>query len=158
MRKGIYAGSFDPVTLGHMDQIKRAAKLCDVLVVAVISNINKNAMFTLEERVRILKRELSDIQNVEVKSFSGFAVDFAEQENATILFRGLRNNADYEYEATMANYNRDLNPEVETVFLPTTPEFSYISSSGVKEIVSFGGDISKYVSERVAEDILSKIK
>ena len=158
MTVGIYTGSFDPVTLGHVNQIERAAKLCDRLVVAVIANVNKASMFSLEERVEMLRRELSGIKNAEVCSFTGFAVDFAKEVGATVIFRGLRNAQDYAYESTMAQYNYDLNPEVETVFLPASLETSYVSSSGVKEIAVLGGDFSKYVSEKVAEDIWNKLK
>lgn len=159
MRKAIYSGSFDPMTYGHLDIIKRSAALFDELVVAVLDNKEKTKLFYVDERVNILKEAVKDIPNVKVDSFSGLLADYCKANDITVNVRGLRNSSDFEYEFTMALYNRDLSDDgVETIYLNTLPEYSYVSSSGVKEVAAFGGDISKYVPEFVEKLIWEKYK
>ncbi len=157
MKVGIYAGSFDPVTLGHLDVIERASRIVDRLVIGVLNNTNKKPSFTADERVEFIKRVTKDIPNVEVKTFDGLTVDFAKQENARILVRGLRAVTDFEYELQIAQLNHKLNPKIDTIFLTTSVEYSYLSSSIVKEIAHFGGDISKLVPKEVRQDIVDKL-
>ena len=157
MKVGIYAGSFDPVTLGHMDVIERASRIVDRLVIGVLNNTNKKPSFTAEERVEFIQRVTKDIPNVEVKTFDGLTVDFAKQEKARILVRGLRAVTDFEYELQIAQLNHKLDPKIDTIFLTTSVEYSYLSSSIVKEIAHFGGDISKLVPKEVCQDIVDKL-
>ncbi|MBO4280576.1 MAG: pantetheine-phosphate adenylyltransferase [Lachnospiraceae bacterium] len=157
MKVGIYAGSFDPVTLGHLDVIERASRIVDRLVIGVLNNTNKKPSFTADERVEFIKRVTKDIPNVEVKTFDGLTVDFAKQENARILVRGLRAVTDFEYELQIAQLNHKLDPKIDTIFLTTSVEYSYLSSSIVKEIAHFGGDISKLVPKEVRQDIVDKL-
>lgn len=158
MKKGIYPGSFDPVTLGHLDIIKRASKLADELVVGILINSSKNSLFSLEERVDLLKRVTKDMPNVTIKSFDGLLVDFAKEEKADFLVRGLRAVTDFEYEIQLAHTNHKMNPDVDTVFLTTSVEFSFVSSSLVREIASYGGDISSFVPADIEQDIKDKYK
>jgi len=157
MKVGIYAGSFDPVTLGHLDVIERASRIVDRLVIGVLNNTNKKPSFTAEERVEFIQRVTKDIPNVEVKTFDGLTVDFAKQEKARILVRGLRAVTDFEYELQIAQLNHKLDPKIDTIFLTTSVEYSYLSSSIVKEIAHFGGDISKLVPKEVCQDIVDKL-
>ncbi|MBP5249151.1 MAG: pantetheine-phosphate adenylyltransferase [Lachnospiraceae bacterium] len=156
MKKGIYPGSFDPVTLGHLDIIMRASKLADELIVGVLVNKSKQSLFTLDERVELLKRVTKDMPNVTIKSFDGLLVDFAEEEKADFIVRGLRAVTDFEYEIQLAHTNHRMRPEVDTVFLTTTLQYSFVSSSLVREIASYGGDISAFVPECIEEDIYRK--
>lgn len=156
MSIAIYPGSFDPVTLGHLDIIERAAKIGDELIVAVLMNGSKFPLFSVEERVRMLKEVTRHIDNVRVMSFSGLLVDFAKECNANIIIRGLRAITDFEYELQMAQTNHILNDKIDTVFLTSNLEYSYLSSSTVKEVASFGGDISKFVPEYVIDRIYKK--
>lgn len=156
MKIAIYPGSFDPVTLGHLDIIERAAKIVDVLVVAVLMNGSKSPLFTVTERVDMLREVTKHIGNVKVMSFSGLLVDFAKEINASIIIRGLRAITDFEYELQMAQTNHILNDKIDTVFLTSNLEYSYLSSSTVKEVASFGGDISKFVPEYVIDRIYKK--
>lgn len=156
MKKAIYPGSFDPVTLGHADVIERASKLADTLVVAVLKNSSKSPLFSEEERVNMLKMITKDIPNVEIKSFDGFLVEFAKEENANGIIRGLRAITDFEYELQMAQTNRVLNDEVDTLFLTTCIDYSYLSSSIVREVASLGGDISKFVPSCVVDLVYEK--
>ena len=157
MKVGIYAGSFDPVTLGHLDVIERASRIVDRLVIGVLNNTNKKPSFTAEERVEFIQKVTKDIPNVEVKTFDGLTVDFAKQEKARILVRGLRAVTDFEYELQIAQLNHKLDPKIDTIFLTTSVEYSYLSSSIVKEIAHFGGDISKLVPKEVCQDIVDKL-
>ena len=157
MKVGIYAGSFDPVTLGHLDVIERASRIVDRLVIGVLNNTNKKPSFTAEERVEFIQRVTKDIPNVVVKTFDGLTVDFAKQEKARILVRGLRAVTDFEYELQIAQLNHKLDPKIDTIFLTTSVEYSYLSSSIVKEIAHFGGDISKLVPKEVCQDIVDKL-
>ena len=156
MKIAIYPGSFDPVTLGHLDIIERAAKIVDELVVAVLMNGSKSPLFTVTERVDMLRDVTKHIGNVKVMSFSGLLVDFAKEINASIIIRGLRAITDFEYELQMAQTNHILNDKIDTVFLTSNLEYSYLSSSTVKEVASFGGDISKFVPEYVIDRIYKK--
>lgn len=141
MATAIFPGSFDPVTNGHMDLIRRSASLFDVLVIGVLVNIGKVPLFSPEERVGMLRELTGELGNVSVKSFQGLLVDFVAQEQADVIVRGLRTAQDFEYELPLAQANYKLNQKADTIFLATAPEHSYISSSGVKEIFRFGGDI-----------------
>ena len=157
MRTAIYPGSFDPVTYGHIDIIKRSAKMVDKLIIGVLSNSSKTPLFSVEERVNMLKEVTKDIPNVEVTSFAGLLIDFADACNAKIIVRGLRAVTDFEYELQMAQTNHKLAEDIETVFLTTSLEYSYLSSTIVKEVAAFGGDISQFVPEHVEKRIKSKI-
>lgn len=157
MRIGIYPGSFDPVTLGHLDIIIRASRLVDQLIIGVLVNGAKSPMFSMEERIELLCRVTAHMPNVVVEKHDGLLVDFARQKNATVLVRGLRAVTDFEYELQIAQTNHKLNPFVDTVFLTTSVEYSYVSSSIVREIASYGGDISQFVPECIVDDIYRKV-
>ncbi len=152
-RIGVYPGSFDPVTLGHLDLIERASGLVDKLVVGVLCNSAKTAFFTTEERVELLKQACAHLKNVEVKAFDGLLVDFLRQEGASVSFRGLRSGADFEAEIQMAQANKTVCPEMETVFLGTSPELSFVSSTIVRDLIRYGADISRFVPACVLETI-----
>ncbi len=145
MKKAIYPGSFDPLTLGHMDIIERSSKIVDELVIGVLNNSAKSSLFSLEERVTMIKEMTHYIPNVTVGSFDGLLVDYMKEIDATIIIRGLRAVTDFEYELQIAQTNHVENPNVETVFLTTSLQYSYLSSTIVKEFASHGGDISKFV-------------
>ncbi len=155
MKTVIYAGTFDPVTNGHIDLVERAAKLFDKVIIAIARSEKKSPMFTLDERVGLCQQALVGIKGVEVCGFAVLLVDFARQRNATIL-RGLRAVSDFEYEFQLANMNRAICPDVETVFLTPADHLSYISSSLVKEIASLGGDVSQFVPQVVNETLLRR--
>jgi len=154
----IYPGSFDPVTLGHIDIIERGAKLFEQVIVAVLSNPSKQPLFTVEKRVSQIAQCTKHINNVTVDAFVGLTVEYAKQHNAGVLLRGLRVLSDFEKELQMAHTNKTLNQEIETVFLATTKEYSFLSSSIVKEIAHFGGSIDHLVSANVAQDMYQKYK
>lgn len=156
MLRAIYPGSFDPVTFGHLDIIKRSSKLVDELIVGVLNNNAKSPLFSVEERVRMLKEVTKDMPIVKVIPFEGLLVEFARRMNAGMVVRGLRAITDFEYELQMSQTNHKLQPEVETVFLTTSLEYSYLSSTTVKEVAAFGGDISQFVPQYVADRILEK--
>lgn len=153
----VYPGSFDPVTIGHLDIIQRASKIFDKVFVAVMVNPHKHPVFSEDERVDMLRRTVSNLPNVEVTSWGGLLTDFAEEHGAGVIVKGLRAVSDYEYEFQMALANRHLNPNVETVFLTTSAENMFLSSSTVKQIASFGGDISSFVPPEVCEDIAERL-
>lgn len=154
MRIAVYAGSFDPITKGHQDVIKRAAKLCDKLIVAILNNRSKKYWFTLSERTEMVKKVLKDIDNIEVLEFSGLLVDFMREHSATFLIRGLRAVSDYEYELSLAYGNYDISDgEIETVFIPATKEYLYLSSSVVREVATYGGRLDKFIDERVMKEV-----
>lgn len=153
MRIGVYPGSFDPVTLGHLDIIERGAKIVDKLVVGVLLNGMKNPMFSVEQRIHLLKEATKHIPNVEIRPFQGLLVDFLKQEDATEVIRGLRAVTDFEYELQMAQANRSLYPEMETVFLTTNVQYSFISSTIVKDVLRHNGDVSHFVPEAVLDMI-----
>ena len=157
MANAIYPGSFDPITYGHIDIIKRASRLTDKLVVGVLVNNEKKPMFTLDERVEMIREAVKDIPNVIVKEFSGMTVDFARSEQASFIVRGLRAVTDFEYELQLSHTNKKIAPEIDTVFLMTSLEYTYLSSSIVKEVASYGGDISAFVTDDVAKKIQDKL-
>lgn len=157
-RTAVYTGSFDPMTLGHLDVIERAAKLFDRLIVAVGAAQGKNAVFTVPERLKLMADVVKPLKNVEVASFPGLAVDYAKSEKAVVLIRGLRSATDYAYEVQMALMNRAMAPTIETLFLPTSPEYSHISSSLAKEIALHGGKVSLLVPPLVAKKLAEKVK
>ncbi|OGC22117.1 pantetheine-phosphate adenylyltransferase [candidate division WOR-1 bacterium RIFOXYB2_FULL_42_35] len=150
MKVAIYPGSFDPVTNGHVDIIKRAAKLFGRVIVAVIGNPGKNPQFTLLERVQMLKASLQGVKNVQVDSFDGLLVDYAKKKKAKTIVRGLRAVSDFDYEFQMALTNRKMAKDIETVFLMTDYKYSYLSSSFVKQIAGLGGDVGELVPKAVA--------
>lgn len=158
MAVAVYTGSFDPITNGHLDIIKRGAKLFDKLVIGVLNNSEKTPLFSAEERVNIIREVTADLENIEVCSFNGLAVDFAVENNAQVFLRGLRAITDFEYELQMAQTNRVLNKTIDTLFLTTSLEYAYLSSTIVKEVASYGGDISNFVPDSVAEKIKKKIR
>lgn len=158
MTTGIYPGSFDPVTVGHLDIIKRAAKLFDRLIVAVLVNTEKKPWFTIEERTDLLRKATQGMDNVEIAGFDGLLVDFAAQHNATAIVKGLRAVSDFEYEFQMALTNRKLDNDIETVFLTSNAENTYLSSSIVKQVGLLGGDISTFVPDCIKDEILIRIK
>ena len=158
MLRAIYPGSFDPVTFGHIDIIERAARISDELIVGVLQNKAKTPLFSVEERVTMLNEVTKNMKNVKIVPFEGLLIDFAQQMDAKVIVRGLRAITDFEYELQMSQTNRKLNSDVETLFLTTSLDYSYLSSTTVKEVASFGGDITQFVPEIVAEKITEKIK
>lgn len=156
MKRAIYPGSFDPLTLGHLDMIERSAKIVDELVIGVLNNSAKNSLFSLDERVSMIKEMTESMPNVTVASFDGLLVDYMKEIDATIIVRGLRAVTDFEYELQIAQTNHVENPEVETIFLTTSLQYSYLSSTIVKEFASYGGDISKFVPARFIDRIYDK--
>lgn len=151
-------GSFDPVTYGHLDIITRASGMVEKLIVVVASNPAKKYSFTAEERVDMIKKCTSHLQNVEIVHFEGLLADYAAEVGATAIIKGLRAMSDFEYEFQMALTNKELNPNVETLFLTTSAQNMYLSSSMVKQIASMGGDISRFVPEVILQDIINRIK
>ena len=151
MKIALYPGSFDPVTFGHLDIIVRGSKIVDKLVVGVLTNSAKSPLFSMEERVRMIKDLTKDMENVEVAAFDGLTVDYARRCGATIILRGLRAVTDFEYELQLAQTNKVIAADIDTIFLTTNLKYSYLSSSTVKEIASFGGDINAFVPENVME-------
>ena len=157
MKRAVYPGSFDPVTYGHLDIIKRASEIFDELIVSVLNNKEKTPLFSVEERVNILREATKDIPNVRIDSFSGLLINYAAENDLHIAVRGLRAITDFEYELQIAQTNRKLsNEKLDTMFLTTSLEYAYLSSSSVKEIASFGGDISQCVPEFVEKLIYEK--
>ena len=156
-RVGVYPGTFDPITLGHLDIIRRGAHLVDRLVIGVTTNPSKSPMFTVEERLHMVRREVSDIPGVSVVDFDLLLMDFAEREGATLILRGLRAVADFEYEYQMAGMNQQLNDRIETVFLMADVSLQPIASRLVKEIACYGGKIDKFVPQAVADDVAAKL-
>ena len=157
MNSGIYPVSFDPVTYGHLDIIKRAAAVMDHLIVAVLKNNGKTPLFSVDERVNMLKEVTKDMENVEIMSFSGLLVNFAKEHDVRVIVRGLRAVTDFEYELLMSQTNRVMDPDIDTIFFTTDLDYAYLSSSTVREIASYGGDISKFVPEYVGECIRKKL-
>jgi pantetheine-phosphate adenylyltransferase len=156
MKSAIYPGSFDPVTYGHIDIIRRAADIFDHLTVSVLNNKVKTPLFSVEERVNIIQEVTKDIPNVSVASYEGLLVEYCKQNDAGVIIRGLRAITDFEYELQLAQTNRKLGDDVDTIFLTTSLEYAYLSSSTVKEVASFGGDISKFVPPFIAEKVYEK--
>jgi pantetheine-phosphate adenylyltransferase len=158
MQRAVYPGTFDPMTMGHVDLVKRASKLFDSVIIAIASSDSKKPMFSLEERIEIGNKIFADDPKVEVVGFSGLLVNFAKDNDANILIRGLRVVADFEYEFQLANMNRAMSPDIESVFLTPKEEYSYISSSLVKEIATMGGDVTRFVDAVTLEALNQKIK
>jgi pantetheine-phosphate adenylyltransferase len=159
MRIGVYPGTFDPVTLGHMDIIRRGAKLVDKLVIGVTTNPSKSPMFTVEERMDTVRREVDGIgSEIEVVAFDALLMTFAERQGASVIVRGLRAVADFEYEYQMAGMNQQLNHRIETVFLMADVSLQPIASRLVKEIAMFGGDVSKFVTPRVEQEVRARVE
>ena len=156
MKRAIYPGSFDPVTNGHVDIILRSSKIVDKLIVGVLINSAKKSLFSVEERVSMLKELTKDLPNVEVTSFDGLLVDYMREIDASIIVRGLRAVTDFEYELQIAQTNHIENTDIETIFLTTNLQYSYLSSTIVKEFASYGGDISKFVPEQFVDRIYEK--
>jgi pantetheine-phosphate adenylyltransferase len=156
MRIGVYPGSFDPVTNGHLDIINRSSKLVDKLIVSVLKNSQKKSLFSTKERVELLKDLTKDMDNVEITSFSGLLVDFMKQEKADVIIRGFRAVSDYELEMQLAQTNYSLCPDIETIFLVTRVEYSFLSSSIVKEVARYGGNVSHMVPEQTIKYLEKK--
>lgn len=157
MLRAIYPGSFDPVTYGHLDIIRRASKIVDELVIGVLMNKAKMPLFSVEERVKMLEEVTTGLPNVRIVPFEGLLVEFAKEQDARFVIRGLRAVTDFEYELQMSQTNHKLAPEVETVFLTTSLDYSYLSSTIVKEVAAFGGDISQFAPETVIDRIKEKM-
>ena len=158
MRRAVYPGSFDPMTLGHLDIIKRASKMFEQVVVCVLNNKAKSPLFSVEDRVKILNEAVKDLPNVTVDTFEGLLIDYARENNVHVAIRGLRAVTDFEYELQIAQTNRKFSDDgLDTVFLTTSLEYAYLSSSVVKEIASFGGDVSRCVPSYVDEMIREKL-
>jgi len=158
MRVGVYPGTFDPVTLGHMDIIRRSAKLVDRLVIGVTTNVSKSPMFSLDERLAMVRREVAELDaGIAVVSFDSLLMDFAEREGASVILRGLRAVADFEYEYQMAGMSQQINDRVETVCLMVDVALQPIASRLVKEIAMYGGEIAKFVPPRVADDVRARV-
>lgn len=158
MKIGVYPGSFDPPTMGHLDIIRRAAGLFDQLIVSPMVNSSKKSNFTMEEKTDFLRRITADLPNVEVESFSGLLADYVRERNACAIVKGLRAVSDFEYEFQMALANKKLNRELDTVFLMTSQEYLYLSSTIVRDIARHGGDITGFVPEEICVDVIRKLK
>ena len=157
-RVALYPGSFDPLTLGHVDIIERGSSLFDTIIVAVLENIEKTPMFTVEERLEMIGETFAKLDNVEADSFSGLLVDYAAKQNATTIVRGIRAISDFEYEFQMALMNRRLAPSIETVFMMPAEEYSYVSSRLVKEVATLGGNISGLVPKVVEKRLYERAR
>lgn len=157
MKIAIVPGSFDPVTNGHLDIIKRTSDLFDTVYVSILSNSTKSPLFSVEERKELLKRTTSDMPNVKVESFTGLLVDYARSRDAKFIVKGLRAVTDFEYEYQMSLTNKQLAPEIETFFITTNLKYAYLSSSIVKEVAKYGGDITEMVPHEIINDIQNKI-
>ncbi|MCQ1528048.1 pantetheine-phosphate adenylyltransferase [Lutispora saccharofermentans] len=157
MKIGVYPGSFDPVTNGHLDIIERASKLFDKLIVGVGVNNNKKSLFSVEKRLEFIEVSCKGIPNVEVHSFSGLLIEFMKEKDAKTIVKGLRAISDFEYEFQMALMNRKLNPEIETIFMMTSSKYSYLSSSLIKEVAKFGGCVRGLIPEVVEKELHKKL-
>ena len=157
MKIAVYPGSFDPATYGHLDVIRRAAVSFDKVIVGVLHNSSKSPLFSVEERVKMLKEVTKDLDNIRIVPFDGLLVEFASRMNAGLVIRGLRAITDFEYELQMSQTNQKLDPNIETMFLTTSIEYSYLSSTTVREIAAFGGDLTQFVPEAVALELEKKM-
>ncbi|MBR4030345.1 MAG: pantetheine-phosphate adenylyltransferase [Clostridia bacterium] len=158
MKTAIYPGSFDPVTNGHLDIIHRSAEIFDHLIVAVSVNRSKRPLFTVEERIHVIEKVTKDIKNIEIVTFDGLLADYAKKRDAKVIIKGLRAVSDFEYEFQMALLNKSLNPNTETLFMATSQNYSFLSSSIVKEIGALGGDLNGLVPEPIIDEIKQKLK
>ncbi|MDD3223987.1 MAG: pantetheine-phosphate adenylyltransferase [Clostridium sp.] len=158
MNIAVYPGSFDPITNGHLDVIKRAAAVFDEIIVLVLVNPNKKGMFKIDERVELIKKAAQSINNVKVKSYNGLLINFMRESNIKVIVKGLRALSDFEYEFQMALWNKNLAPEIETFFMMTSSEYSYVSSSAVKQAAEFGGSIKGLVPDCILQRIIEKSK
>jgi len=158
MMTAIYPGTFDPLTLGHMDVIERVSRIFDRLVVSVVMNIEKTPLFDIDERVELIRKSVSHIPNVEVDSSIELLADFARKYENPVIVKGLRNLVDYEYETTMAVFNRKLNSSLETFFITANQQYTYVSSSAVRQLAAYGADLSDYVPPAIAEAITDKLR
>ena len=156
MKIGVYPGSFDPMTLGHLDIIKRASKIVDKLYVAILINSSKVSLFSVNEKIDMINNSIKDFDNIEVESFDGLTVDYAKNKNANVIIRGLRAVSDFEYELQISQTNKELNHDIETVFLTTDIQYSFLSSSIVKEVLSHNGAIINFVTPYVYEKLKAK--
>jgi pantetheine-phosphate adenylyltransferase len=154
----VYPGSFDPVTLGHIDILERTSRVFDKIVVAVVHNVTKKALFTLDERVDLIRNSVKHLPNVEVECFNGLLADFLKDKKATVIIRGLRSITDFEYESHMSMMNKSLLPEIDTVFIMSNPCYIFVSSSGVKEAALLGGDVSGMVPAAVEKGLKEKLQ
>ena len=157
MIRAIYPGSFDPVTLGHLDIIKRSAEKVDELIIGVLNNNTNSPMFTVEERVEMLNELVKDYPNVKVEAFTGLSVEFVKKKQANVIIRGLRAISDFDYELQMAQTNRKLYPEADTMFLTTSLEYAYLSSTTVKEVAYFNGDITGFVPATIIDRVYNRV-
>ncbi len=156
MKIAIYPGSFDPITKGHLDVLKRAADIFDKVIIVVSINVNKKSFLPLEDRLLLIKQSCKDLKNVEIDSFDGLTIEYAKKKNANVLIRGLRAVSDFEYEMQLSQANSALCSDIHTVFLITKPKYNFISSGTVREIALMKGDVSKFVPEPVAKYLESK--
>lgn len=156
IHRAMFAGSFDPITNGHLDIICRASKIFDELQIGVLNNPNKKGLFTFEERVELIKSCTSHLNNIKIVSFNGLLVHYCEENGIDTLVRGIRSGADVEYELQMAHMNKELSPNIETVILPTNTKYSFISSSLIKEVLNFDADIKNFVPEQVLQELKRK--
>lgn len=157
MSIAVYPGSFDPITNGHVDIIRRGAKVFDKVIIGVLVNVDKKHLFEIDERVKLIKKVTNDIENVEVVSFNGLLVDLLKEYNANVVLKGLRNSIDFEYELQMSYLNRELDSNIETICMMSSPNNLHISSSCVKQVAKFGGNIEGLVPKEIVSDILTKI-
>jgi pantetheine-phosphate adenylyltransferase len=156
MRIGIYPGSFDPLTFGHLDIIERARNICDKLIIAAARNISKKPLFSLEERLEMIRQSCTSMDNIEIVTFNGLLADYCKERNVNFIAKGIRNRMDIDYEYAVSLMNRKLAPETETIFLLSRTEHSFISSSMVKEVASYGGDITSVVPQFVKQKLTEK--
>lgn len=156
MSIAVYPGSFDPITNGHLDVIKRTAAIFDKVVIGILVNQNKKPLFSLEERTEMIRRVTADIPNIEVYPFSGLVVEFAKEHNVSVLIRGIRSTTDFEYELQMAQINHKIDGNIDTLFFATDPRYSFVSSSAVKELWSYRQDVREYVPEYVIQKLQEK--